>query len=1847
MSHYHLPETIAFLSAIPPYPQHTPLPRLLQLKQIMHDEVSETENIRKNLSIERMIVDGCELLLDVNQVFVRQGTLIQVICDKPRSSRSRLGTFGGSARERKEAIRQVFLFTNHLLITARTNNGRLRLVKNYGKISLVECTLVEDTTAELFSNDDDGYNNLDTERKTVEHTCISGGSRTAVCTPSAPLPSLPLPPPIGGNSGLTYSQQPSQHSLTSILAGSTRGLSGLSNTDIPGPSIATSTNVTSTISRLPNRSDSGPPIAFGGRRLGSSESGQRPASGSILTSYTSAFPGTLNNSLPSGDPVHRHSTSLCLASVEAEPSTIGTRGAGPQQANESGIGLSTISTTANTTTTTGATVVGANTTNQTNPAPTSVPLIHRFSSNFAMLSSIGTAALTQSSNNNATGIHSTCVGTPGTNMDKADYGNLDFRIVWEPKNGQPTSIWLVASTLQEKAAWCSDISQCIEQLHYGDLLNSAQSDVSSVAMPQSIRSDPRLFKDDVDIKFSHTLNSCKVPQIRHASVGRLLDRLTDARFLSIDFLNTFLLTYRVFTTGLTVICALQNVLANPETEGAASSVLQQQQQQQQQQQHQHQQHPNVQHNNSSHLSGHGDVSGGRDQGYSRVSESIGFVRLPILEEQLTRVEDGQSRSEELVSEGEDCIPSDQSECVTANAIVTTAAVATITTTSTTIATIATSTATNTNIATAATVGTSLSTAITTTTIDTTAKTTTTSDETTSIKTTMLSGNQDQSIKRRPERLQTTRPLSISVAPNNLSSPSFLKPTSTGDNSRMFRSEITYERGTDTEITTRHSVSSTQFICKSTDPNSTERSYSLIVTGSASTTPPMINTGASGVAAAASVAALVPHPVPASAPPPPPLIPRSPVYSGLFNMREDPPLELPILPEVRKTERSGQTKERPRSAVENEPDGERNLAGTHCRLAPLASCEVIADETEQCVLLVDKDENLEENKCVKKETKTDKSMDVSTSDTKKEGDSCAKQIDAGSETKEMDKESIGEGSSAFETKVDDEEEVLEEIEKPETPLNQSWTVLSSANVPEIGLNFEGPNESHGTLFENGVQERECLAVEGKLKSDSLPTSRPASAHSSITESLDLATRRTRRAKDASHKWACETLAKTAMLAALHCPGGLVRLRPTDDSTDEVGRYAKLGLRSSPSSPVKQQQQHQKQQSQQPNGTTRNKVTKTNLSLQLSPKECPSPARSPNKFTAARGFFSRGSTNHRSSSDRHSDTEQRKSSTMSDRGTELTNSLHTQTNSYGNGACTSDEVQKRPKSATVRSTLLIETKSPGEKPTRHSNADDHVSEKNIQDRLMGTVKLMACTFGGTEELQRARQASDRLANEPTVVERTGSLTPRSSFAQLQSGGGPDYARGSVVSWSGVSETPKPKRPSVFSCPDTEVMSPRPGIVPPIFGDNSTPMRTRAGAVVTSSRRSKRRSSNTAAAQAFAVATAGSASPLAAAGIMGLGPGIYRSGFRFTAGTASSSVTNVCLKSASAGGGSSTWNTSGNMQSNVASGTTGGVFALRYCATRNSPGSATNGAQSSSATSAGSTVAATVTAAGASPAAVPPSASSLVTTSGQLTSAKVTTCTPIHWSQPLPSRVDQQNRRSTIMATASCLRVLNVVRHWITKFPEDFDSDPILKDEMKTLLELLVCCPHLLLNDQKAAGQLLRQMVCDQLVQNRIDLDAILTPVQIPSEKNFDTLSALDISEQLTFLDFQIFRSIRSEELLNQSWMKPDKEDKAKHVLLVCKRFNEVSRLVVSEIISRTDLNDRVNCIDKWVAIADICRCMQNYNGVLQICAALVNSSVYRLRRTWERVSKQTKQSIDRLQMLVASDGRFKSMREALHR
>ncbi|TRY67068.1 hypothetical protein TCAL_03106 [Tigriopus californicus] len=305
--------------------------QLEDLSRQMHDEVSETENIRKNLAIERMIIEGCDILLDVNQMFVRQGTLVQIL--PPGSKSGARGRMGIGREKEREAVRQCFLFSNHLIITTRTQAGRLHLVDSVGKIPLADVTLVEDPSEEERMDE-----------------------------PESPC--------------------------------------------------------------------------------GSSDSSSTSDMGNIV---------------------------------------------------------------------------------------------------------------------------------------KYEHKSLDFKLIMDDvKSGNQVTIHLVAPTHQEKASWITDITQCMDTVHFNGLFYNTMPNASSSTIPQCVKSDPNLFKDDVDIRFSKTFNTCKIvplqiPQIRYATPERLLQRLTDLRFLNIDFLNTFLLTYRVFTDGITVLEALKMVFFNPDQPSSPTS----------------------------------------------------------------------------------------------------------------------------------------------------------------------------------------------------------------------------------------------------------------------------------------------------------------------------------------------------------------------------------------------------------------------------------------------------------------------------------------------------------------------------------------------------------------------------------------------------------------------------------------------------------------------------------------------------------------------------------------------------------------------------------------------------------------------------------------------------------------------------------------------------------------------------------------------------------------------------------------------------------------------------------------------------------------------------------------------------------------------------------------------------------------------------------------------------------------------------------------------------------------------------------------------------------------------------
>uniref|UniRef100_A0A8C8GIH9 Ras-specific guanine nucleotide-releasing factor 1 n=1 Tax=Oncorhynchus tshawytscha TaxID=74940 RepID=A0A8C8GIH9_ONCTS len=244
------------------------------------------------------------------------------------------------------------------------------------------------------------------------------------------------------------------------------------------------------------------------------------------------------------------------------------------------------------------------------------------------------------------------------------------------------------------------------------------------------------------------------------------------------------------------------------------------------------------------------------------------------------------------------------------------------------------------------------------------------------------------------------------------------------------------------------------------------------------------------------------------------------------------------------------------------------------------------------------------------------------------------------------------------------------------------------------------------------------------------------------------------------------------------------------------------------------------------------------------------------------------------------------------------------------------------------------------------------------------------------------------------------------------------------------------------------------------------------------------------------------------------------------------------------------------------------------------------------------------------------------------------------------DQRNGdKEFVIRRAATNRVLNVLRHWVSKHSQDFESNTELKLKVIAFLEEVMHDPELLTQERKAAANIIRTLTQEDPGDNQISLEEVTQLASVGKAEAFESHSALEIAEQLTLLDHLVFKVIPYEEFFGQGWMKNDKNERTPYIMKTTKHFNDISNLIATEILRCDDVTTRVAVMEKWVAVADICRCLHNYNAVLEITSSLNRSSVFRLKKTWLKVSKQTKTVIDKLQKLVSSEGRFKNLREAL--
>ncbi|KAM8886770.1 ras-specific guanine nucleotide-releasing factor 2 isoform 2-T2 [Spinachia spinachia] len=253
--------------------------------------------------------------------------------------------------------------------------------------------------------------------------------------------------------------------------------------------------------------------------------------------------------------------------------------------------------------------------------------------------------------------------------------------------------------------------------------------------------------------------------------------------------------------------------------------------------------------------------------------------------------------------------------------------------------------------------------------------------------------------------------------------------------------------------------------------------------------------------------------------------------------------------------------------------------------------------------------------------------------------------------------------------------------------------------------------------------------------------------------------------------------------------------------------------------------------------------------------------------------------------------------------------------------------------------------------------------------------------------------------------------------------------------------------------------------------------------------------------------------------------------------------------------------------------------------------------------------------------------------------------HGSPPVFTNSERTCDKEFIIRRAATNRVLNVLRHWVSKHSQDFEMNGELKTSVICLLGEVLRDPDLLPQESKATANILSGLSQDEQEDAQLRIEDILQMADCPKAECFESLSAMELAEQITLLDHIVFRSIPYEEFLGLGWMKVDKTERTPYIMKTTQHFNDMSNLVASQIMTHTDVGSRANSIEKWVAVADICRFINNYNGVLEITSALNRSAIYRLKKTWAKVSKQAKTLMDKLQKTVSLEGRSKNLRETL--
>lgn len=223
---------------------------------------------------------------------------------------------------------------------------------------------------------------------------------------------------------------------------------------------------------------------------------------------------------------------------------------------------------------------------------------------------------------------------------------------------------------------------------------------------------------------------------------------------------------------------------------------------------------------------------------------------------------------------------------------------------------------------------------------------------------------------------------------------------------------------------------------------------------------------------------------------------------------------------------------------------------------------------------------------------------------------------------------------------------------------------------------------------------------------------------------------------------------------------------------------------------------------------------------------------------------------------------------------------------------------------------------------------------------------------------------------------------------------------------------------------------------------------------------------------------------------------------------------------------------------------------------------------------------------------------------------------------------------------VRVLNFFKNWcVTFYEEDWQNDEYLRNDLTRFLDDIVVPSF------PNSAALAVNAIRDRFRVGGSTTQAIRVPIKPSGPLVLSKYKPAEVAEQLILSEHECFRAIKPGECFNQNWVKKNKSDLSPNIVNLTNRFNKLSRWVAFEICQHMDVKERKAALERWITVAQLCREQYRAFGItMMIMGGITSSAVYRLRRTWDALSRAHANTFNELKDFTKTEKNFENLREA---